>query len=127
MPRHPATVPFDLVVMGVLMILSGGMDLYLIAANPEYGIPTFGVKRTGVIGWVLKLIAPPIHFASGYGAIGGRRWAYRFLMLYSFYGLINAAVNRMLLPGPHRIRTVFFVGTLLFVGYLYARREHFKN
>ncbi len=125
--RRDPTVPLDLVVFGVLMILSGGMDLYLILANPSYGIPTFGVKRTGAIGWALKLIAPPIHFAAGYGAIYGRRWAWRFLMLYSAYGLINAAVNRMLLPGPHRIRTVFFIGTCLFVGYLYARREHFKN
>jgi len=127
MRRDPAAVPLDFVVLGVLMIFSGGMDLYLIVAHPEYGIPTFGVKRTGTVGWALKLIAPPMHFVLGYGALSGRRWAYRFLMLYSLYGLFNAAVNRMLLPAPHRIRTVFLIGTLIFIGYLYIRRERFKN
>jgi len=126
MRREPA-VPLDLIVLGVLMVLSGGMDLYLIVANPEYGIPTFGTKRTGAVGWALKLIAPPIHFVSGYGALRGRRWAWRFLMLYSLYGLANAAVNRMLLPAPHRIRTLFLIGTVIFIGYLYIRREHFRS
>ncbi len=127
MPKVASPVPFDLVFFGVLMVASGAMDLYIIFANPQYGIPTFGVKLTGPAGWFFKCVAPPIHFLCGYGAIYGRRWAYHGLMAYSLYGLINATVNRLVLPGPHRIRSIFLVGTLLFAGYLYARRKRFQN
>jgi hypothetical protein len=119
-------VPFDLVFLGVLLIMAGGIDSYLIFTNPKYAIPTFGMKLAGPWGWFFKLMAPPIHFLSGYGVAMGRRWAYLLLMGYSLYGLLNASINRLLLPGPHRIRTVFILGTLLFVGYLYMRRSHFK-
>lgn len=120
-------VPFDLVFFGVLMILSGFGDIYIIIANPEYALPIFGMKLSGFAGWAFKLIHPVIHFASGYGAIFAKRWAYTAFMAYSVYGLINAAVNRMVLEGPHRIRTVFFFMTLGVMGYLYWRRGHFKN
>lgn len=121
------SVPYDLVFFGILMISSGFMDLYIIIANPEYSLPIFGMKFIGWGGWFVKLIAPPIHFISGYGAILGRKWAYRLMMYYSFYGLINATVNRLVLPGPHRIRTIFLAGTLFFIGYLYMRRRQFRT
>ncbi len=121
------SVPFDLVFLGVLLIMAGVADLYLIATNPRYAIPTFGMKLAGPWGWFFKSIAPPIHFLSGYGTIKGRRWAYLLLIGYSLYGLLNAGINRWLLPGPHRIRTLFFIATLLFIGYLYSRRHHFKT
>jgi len=120
-------VPLDLVFFGVLMVLSGFGDIYIIFANPEYALPIFGMKLSGAAGWAFKLIHPVIHFASGYGAIFGKRWAYLFFMAYSTYGLTNAAVNRMVLPGPHRIRTVFFIMTLAVMGYLYWRRGQFRN
>ena len=116
-------VPFDIVLFGVVMILSGFGDIYIIIANPEYALPIFGMKLAGLPGWTFKLIHPVIHFASGYGAILGKRWAYVVFMAYSIYGLVNASVNRMVLPGPHRIRTVFFFMTLAVMGYLYWRRD----
>jgi len=120
-------VASDLIFFGVLMIFSGMMDLYIIIANPEYRLPTFGTRPTGFIGWFVKLSAPPIHFLTGYGAILGRKWAYSLMMYYSLYGLTNAIVNRIVLPGPHRIRTIFMVGTLFFMGYLYVRRGQFRT
>lgn len=121
------SVPYDLVFFGVLMIFSGFVDLYIIFANPKYSLPFFGMKFTGLANWFYKLIAPPIHFALGYGTILGRRWAYIFLLVYSFYGLVNSTVNLLVLPVPHIIRTRFIIGTLLFMGYLYFRRNSFRT
>lgn len=120
-------VPFDLVFVGVLMILAGFSDLYIIFANPNYSLPIFGIKLSGAPGWAFKLIHPVIHFSLGYGATLGRWWAYLLFMLYSLYGLVNATANRLLLEGPHRIRTVFIIGTLLLMGYLYRRRDRFRT
>ncbi len=121
------SVPRDVVFFGILMILSGAGDLYIIVSNPEYSLPFFGTKPYGIFGGVVKSVHPFIHFASGYGAIYGKRWAYPLFMAYSVYGLANAITNRMLLPPPHRIRTVFIIGTILVMGYLYWRRNQFKN
>lgn len=123
--RRP--IPYDLVFFGVLMIFSGFTDLYIIFANPEYHLPIFGMKFAGPAGWFFKLAPSLLHFLSGYGMILGRRWAYILLMLYSLYGVVNATVNRLLLPGPHRIRTIFIIGTLIFMWYLYFRRKAFRN
>jgi hypothetical protein len=123
--RHP--VPADIIFFGVLMILSGIMDTYIIVANPEYGLPVFGMKLTGSVGWFFKFLSPTLHFASGYGAVLGRRWAYPLFMIYSLYGLASATVSRMVLPPPHRIRTVFIIVLLCFMSYLYFRRNAFRN
>jgi hypothetical protein len=108
------------------MILSGIGDLSIIIAYPQYSLPFFGARLSGLPGLSIKLIHPLIHFISGYGAIYGRRWAYLFFMAYAGYGMVNAVVNRLLLPPPHRIRTIFMIGTVLVMGYLYFRREQFK-
>jgi len=123
--RH--SVPADIIFFGVLMILSGVMDTYIIVANPEYGLPVFGMKLTGGIGWFFKFLSPVLHFASGYGAILGRRWAYPLFMIYSLYGLASATVSRLVLPPPHRIRTVFMIVLVGFMIYLYFRRNAFRN
>ena len=120
-------VPYDIVFFGVLMVLSGVMDTYIIIANPEYGLPVFGMKLTGPIGWFFKFLSPALHFASGYGAILGRRWAYPLFMFYSIYGLMSATVSRLVLPPPHRIRMVFIFILLIVMIYLYIRRDQFKN
>jgi hypothetical protein len=122
--RH---IPSDILFLGVLMILSGMGDLYIIFANPEYRLPFFGMKPDGVLGWVIKLVQPPIHFGLGFGALYAKKWTYPFFMIYSIYGLLSAVVNRFLLPGPHRIRTIFMIITVLIMGYLYWRRRQFKN
>jgi len=118
---------YDLIFFGVLMILSGMGDLYIIVANPQYRLPFFGMKPDGLAGLLIKSVHPFFHFGAGAGAIYGKKWAYPFIMAYSVYGLVNAMANRMLLPGPHRIRTVFMIGTSLVMVYLYLRRNQFKN
>lgn len=123
--RQP--VPADLIFLGLLMILSGVMDTYIIIANPAYGLPVFGMKLTGAAGWFFKFLSPVLHFASGYGAILGRRWAYPLFMFYSLYGLASATVSRLVLPPPHRIRTIFILLLLVLIPYLYARRKAFRN
>jgi hypothetical protein len=120
-------VPRDILFFGVLMILSGMGDLSIIIAYPQYSLPFFGTKPAGLTGGLIKIIHPLIHFAAGFGAIYARKWAYPFFMSYSVYGLINATVNLMVFPPPHRIRTVFIIGTLLVMIYLYFRRSQFKN
>ena len=121
------TTPPDIIFFGCLMIVSGIMDFYIIIANPQYRLPFFGIKPEGVIGWASKLIHPFIHFAAGFGALYVKKWAYPLFMVYSIYGLTNAMTNRILLPGPHRIRTIFMILTLLVMVYLYKRRGVFKN
>jgi hypothetical protein len=123
--RQP--VPADIIFFGVLMILSGMMDTYIIIANPEYGLPVFGMKLTGAAGWFFKFLSPVLHFTSGYGAVLGRRWAYPLFMAYSIYGLASAIVSRIVLPPPHRIRTVFIFILLIVMIYLYIRRKAFRN
>jgi hypothetical protein len=123
--RHP--VPFDIVCFGILMILSGIFDIAILVAYPQYSLPFFGGKLAGMPGILIKAIQPLIHFVSGYGAIYGRRWAYPFFMAYAVYGMANAVTNRLLLPPPHRIRTIFMIGTVLVMGYLYCRRRQFRN
>ncbi|MFY9270993.1 MAG: hypothetical protein WAO55_14720 [Candidatus Manganitrophaceae bacterium] len=123
--RQP--VPADIIFFGVLMIFSGIMDTYIIVANPEYRLPVFGMKLTGPIGWFFKFLSPALHFASGYGAILGRRWAYPLFIVYSLYGLASAIVSRFVLPPPHRIRTVFMIVLVAFMVYLYLRRNAFRN
>ncbi|MBI3804242.1 MAG: hypothetical protein HY282_10835 [Nitrospirae bacterium] len=121
------SVPADIIFLGVLMILSGVMDTYIIIANPAYGLPVFGMKLTGPAGWFFKFLSPVLHFASGYGAILGRRWAYPLFIFYSLYGLASATVSRLVLPPPHRIRMIFILILLILLPYLYARRKAFRN
>jgi len=124
-PPPVAPVAIDIVCFGVLMMVSGLVDLYIIWAYPRYALPFFGTRFSGAVGLIYKLISPCLHFISGYGAIYGRRWAYLFFMGYGLYGLTNAMVNRMMLPPPHRIRTIFIIGILVVMGYLYKRRNQF--
>jgi hypothetical protein len=120
-------MPHDLVCFGVLMILAGFGDIYIIVANPAYRLPFFGIKPDGLPGLFFKAIQPFFHFGAGFGLIYGGKWAYPFIMAYSAYGLINAMANRLLLPGPHRIRTIFMIATVLVMVYLYCRRNQFKD
>jgi len=125
--KSPGNTPYDIVFFGVLMILSGMGDLYIIVANPEYRLPFFGMKPDGFAGLLIKSVHPFFHFGAGWGAIYGKKWAYPLMMVYSVYGLVNAIANRILLPGPHRIRTIFMIVTALSMVYLYCRRREFRN
>jgi hypothetical protein len=125
--KRPSDIPYDIILFGVLMLVAGMGDIYIIVANPQYRLPFFGMKPDGLTGALIKSVHPFFHFGAGFGLIYGKKWAYPFMMAYSVYGLVNAMTNRLLLPGPHRIRMVFMIGTALVMVYLYFRRNQFKN
>lgn len=125
--RPSSKVPYDLVFFGVLMILSGFVDAYIIIINPDYRLPVFGMKLSGKIGWYFNFLFPLFHFASGYGTLLGKRWAYLLFMVFSIYMISSASIGLIRLPPPHNIRTGFLIGTPLFMGYLYWRRAFFSS
>ncbi|MFQ5587688.1 MAG: hypothetical protein ACE5F7_02520 [Nitrospiria bacterium] len=125
--RATKPVPYDLMVLGIVMVISGIMDTYLIIANPDYRLPVFGMKLEGPLGWYLNLVFPVIHFIIGYGVILARRWSYHLFMGFTIYGIISALVNLIRLPPPHNIRTIFLVVSFLVLVYLYMRRGHFNR
>ncbi len=120
-------VPYDLIFFGVLMVVSGVMDIYIIFANPDYRLPVFGMKLEGPEGWYLNLVFPLFHFFIGYGLVFARKWAYRLFVGFTIYGILSASVNFLRLPPPHNIRTIFIIISLAVLGYLYARRAHFNR
>ncbi len=121
------SIPYDLTILGIVMIVSGIMDTYLIIANPDYRLPIFGMKLEGPLGWYLNLLFPVIHFIVGYGVLLARRWSYLLFMGFTLYGIISASVNFLRLPPPHNIRTVFLIVSFIVLGYLYVRRRQFKH
>ncbi|HSE57549.1 MAG TPA: hypothetical protein VLA99_02505 [Nitrospiraceae bacterium] len=114
----------DLRYLGALFFLSAFMDLYIIAANPDYALPVFCSKPTGWLGLAAKAQSPPSHLLIGYGFVRLRRWALVFYLVYAAYQLISAMVNYVCF-GYGRIRTVMFVTLLLFTGYIVWRRDRF--
>ncbi len=120
-------MPYDLVFFGFLMIISGFVDAYIIFINPDYRLPVFGTKLTGKMGWYFNFLFPLFHFASGYGTLRGRKWAYWLFMVFSFYMIASATTSLIRLPPPHNIRTAFLIGTPIFMFYLYKRRVYFSD
>jgi len=122
----PGRVPYDIIGIGVVMMLSGFMDTYIIFANPDYRLPVFGVKVQGIAGWYLNLLYPVVHLIIGYGTIRARKWGHRLFVAFTLYGILSATVNLFRLPPPHNIRTVFLVVSVAVLAYLYLRRKHFS-
>lgn len=119
--------PYDIIAIGVVMVVSGIMDTYIIFANPDYRLPVFGVKIQGAAGWYLNLLYPVVHCIIGYGTIRARKWAYRLFIGFTLYGILSATVNLFRLPPPHNIRTVFLMISAIVLVYLYLRRKHFNT
>ncbi len=120
-------IPYDLTIFGVVMIVSGFFDTYLIIANPDYRLPVFGMKLKGPMGWYLNLLYPVVHFIIGYGVMLAKKWAHRLFVGFTVYGMISATVNFIRLPPPHNIRTVFLIVSALVLVYLYLRRGAYNR
>ncbi len=120
--------PYDLMALGILMILAGLIDISIILKNPDYEMPIFGMKLPGKAGWYFILIVfPTFHFIAGYGALMARKWAYYLYVLPTLYIIASAAVSRIILEPPHRIRTTILLTMPIFLIYLYWRRKHFRR
>lgn len=115
----------DLIVLGALFILTGLVDLGVIAANPDYRLAVFGMRPDGLIGWAAKLQSPAMHALLGVGFIQQRRWALVLFMIYTGYGIANATVNFIML-GFGWIRLIFLLGSFAFLAYVWRRRAAFE-
>lgn len=114
----------DIRYLGALFLITAFTDLYIILANPEYGLTVFCTKPTGFPGFLAKAQSPTLHVAIGYGFLRLSRWALFVYFLYAAFGLLNATVNFACL-GYGRIRTVFLITLALFTWYVFIRRECF--
>ena len=125
-PQRAPKVAIDLLVLGALFILTGLVDLGIIAANPDYRLAVFGMRLDGFPGWVAKLQSPVMHLLLGVGFLRLRRWAFMLSLVYLSYGIMSAAVNLAVL-GFGWIRIAFLLGSLGFLAYLWWRRAAFEG
>ncbi len=116
----------DIRYLGALFFLTAFMDLYIIAANPEYSLKILGTTFEGVWGVLWKLQSPTFHFLIGLGFLRVKRWGLLIYLLYAVFGFINAGVNLAMLPPPHRIRITFLALLAVFTAYILWRRERFN-
>jgi hypothetical protein len=124
-PKPIRRPPADVRIFGILFILSGLMDLYIIVANPNYSLRFFGMVLPGIWGRLFILASPTVHLIAGFGCLRLRSWTYPLLMTYSLYGMANALTN-LYWVGYGDIRMTFIVGTAAFIVYLYLRRNAFR-
>lgn len=123
----PRSVPYDLVFFGIVMIVSGFFDIYIILANPDYRLPVLGKRLDGPVSRYFIFLFPLFHFIVGYGVIMCRRWAYYFFIAFSVYGIVSPTINFFRFPPPHRVRTILLIGSVLVLAYLYWRRKYFLS
>lgn len=112
----------DIRFLGGLFLWTALMDFYIIVANPEYLLPVFCTKPTGILGLLFKAQSPVLHIAIGYGFLTLRRWALFVFLAYAGFGILNATTNFACF-GYGRIRTVFFISLLAFTAYVIWRRD----
>ena len=115
----------DLRYLGAHFFLTAFMDVYIIVANPEYGLKIIGTTFEGTWGILWKLQSPVLHLLIGIGFLGVRRWGLLVYLLYALFGFVNATVNLAVLPPPHNIRIVFLGLLALFTAYILWRRKRF--
>lgn len=115
----------DIRYLGALFLMSAIMDLYIIAAQPQYALAVFCTKPEGWLGLLFKAQSPAIHIGIGYGFLRRRRWGLLLYLLYAGFGLINALVNLGCF-GYGRVRTVFLISLLAFTAYVVLRRRAFR-
>ena len=116
----------DLRYLGAHFFLTAFMDIYIIVANPEYGLKILGTTFEGTWGILWKLQSPVFHLLIGIGFLRVKRWGLLVYLLYAAFGLVNATVNLAVLPPPHRIRITFLVLLAVFTAYILWRRKAFK-
>ncbi len=120
-------VPYDILAFGVVMIVSGVFDIYIIVANPEYRLTVLGWKLDGPLLRYLIFLFPLFHCVVGYGMIKCRRWTYYLFMAFAIYGIVSPAINYFRFPPPHRVRTILLIGSVIVIAYLHWRKPYFKT
>ncbi len=116
----------DLRYIGAHFFLTAFMDVYIIVANPEYGLKIFGTTFEGIWGILWKAQSPTLHLLIGIGFLGVKRWGLLVYLLYAVFGFLNATVNLAVLPPPHNIRITFLALLALFTAYILRRRKRFE-
>jgi hypothetical protein len=122
----PARGSLDIQAIGLLFLLTAYTDLYIIQAKPEYALKILGTTFPGVWGILFKAQSPIFHVLIGVGFLMVKRWGLLAYLLYAGFGIVNAAVNLAVLPGPHRIRVIFMLSLVVFTTYILWRRKAFK-
>lgn len=112
----------DIRFLGALFLLSAVNDTLIIVQNPEYLLPFYCTKPSGLAGFASKAISPLLHTAVGYGFVRLRRWSLLLYLLYAGYGMTNALVN-LTCFGPGRIRNTLLATLIGFTAYLLWRRH----
>jgi len=115
----------DIRTLGGLFILAGCVDLFWILSYPHYALKVFGTTFTGITGELIKLQHPVIHWIIGYGFIKTRPWAYIAFLLYLGLACVSELTTQVV-EGYHPLRTTMIVISLLFGGYIVARRNIFS-
>ena len=123
----PSRGSLDLQAIGFLFLLTAFTDLYIIQARPDYGLKIMGTALPGAWGILAKAQSPTLHVLIGVGFLLVKRWGLFVYLLYAGFGIINAAVNLAVLPGPHRIRIIFMVSLAVFTAYILWRRKRFAR
>ena len=121
----PARGSLDIQAIGFLFLLTAYTDLYIIQAKPEYALKILGTTFPGVWGVLFKAQSPVFHLLIGVGFLLVKRWGLLVYLLYAGFGIVNAAVNLAVLPGPHRIRIIFMLSLVCFTTYILWRRKRF--
>lgn len=115
----------DILAIGVLLILTGILDLYMIMSYPGYQLKVFGTTFSGLVGWAVKLQSPVMHIMLGFGFLALKPWALWLFVAYMLYGVTNASINYAVF-GFGVFRTMFLCGAFLALVYILARRESFQ-
>ena len=121
----PQRGSLDIQAIGFLFLLTAYTDLYIIQAKPEYGLKILGTTFPGIWGILFKAQSPILHVLIGVGFLLVKRWGLLVYLLYAGFGIVNAAVNLAVLPGPHRIRIIFMLSLAVFTAYILWRRKRF--
>src|SRR5438105_5488235 len=121
----PSRGSLDIQAIGLLFLLTAYTDLYIIQARPDYGLKIMGTALPGAWGILAKAQSPTLHVLIGVGFLLVKRWGLFVYLLYAGFGIINAAVNLAVLPGPHRIRIIFMVSLAVFTAYILWCRKRF--
>jgi uncharacterized membrane protein (DUF2068 family) len=114
----------DIKILGILFVLSGGIDFFWILSYPEYSLKVFGTTFDEWAGALVKYQHPVIHWIIGYGFWNLRRWSFWGYLAYLGLACLSETINQVVL-GFNSTRTTMIIVSLLFGTYIVARRHVF--
>jgi len=117
--------PLDIMIFGVLFLISAPAELYnIMSTGWSYQPKFFGFLMTGLSAKVVLVAQPLLHVAIGYGFLRLRRWVF-YLSLFYAADVLTSVISSFYLLGYGKIRTVFITILIPFVIYIIARRRFF--